>query len=648
MPYSEKDTRQDFNEAYRIGFQYWSPFWCEAKRDLEFSLGKQWSHQQVAYLRMQGRDPLVFNKMKRVINMISGYQRKHRLAMTVEPIENADEQTSNQLSACLMWIMQYLNGYNVMSDCFEQGALKTGINLLAIYLDYSEDPVNGDIRFRRLPYNSFLLDPNFTERDLSDCSWLTTRQYLNKDIVKILLPGQAGEIEKIRPRGLDMKYAYLPMRKDMYGKDLLSYDGFWVKKAEQATMIIDKQTGEMRVWKSDKKRLDLFLGDSYQIHGDRLATAPTWRSTAEFNILVNDEPLYHGPDPWGLDDFPYVPIIGYWDPEYDDAKWKLQGVSRCMRDPQTEGNKRRLKVLDMIDSQIASGWKAKEGAPVNPESLYRSGQGEVVWIKDDAQMTDVEKVTPPDIPAGMFQLMDVLDKDLMEIPGANSELFGMPEGENLEVAAILAKQREGAGLTILQPLIDNYRTSKKIAGQKLIKMIQKNWSPLKVQRIINQTPSPEFYKHSFGKYDCIPAEGLLSDTQRQLYFSQLLYLKSQGAPIPWTALFDAAPIQGKKRLQEMITQAEESQKVQMQVDLKDKQLVQQMMQAKMLSDMAAAEQKRSSARASEGKAVLDRVKATQEIAQLKDERFFKLYDFVERVSTPQERRQVRNQAMVRR
>lgn len=69
----------------------------------------------------------------------------------------------------------------------------------------------------------------------------------------------------------------------------------------------------------------------------------------------------------------------------------------------------------------------------------------------------------------------------------------------------------------------------------------------------------------------------------------------------------------------------------------------------MLSDMAAAEQKAgSSARASEGKAVLDRVKATQEIAQLKDERFL-LRTISWSGSRPRRSGgQVRNQAMVRR
>lgn len=645
---SEKDTRQDFNEAYRIAVQYWAPFWSQAKKDLEFYLGDQWSAADKNYLYQQRRQALVFNKMRRVIHMVTGYQRKHRLALTIEPIEGSDELTAHQLGATCMWTMQYLNGYNVMSDCFEQGTLKTGINLFAMYIDYSEDPVNGDIRFRRLPYNSFLLDPSFSERDLSDCGWLTTRQYLSRDIVKILVPGQAREIEKIRSGGRDNKYSYLPMRKDMFGKDLLAYDQFWIRKSEQATMLIDKRTGDTRIWKSDTRRLNLFLKDVYDQAGDIIATAKTWRPVMEFNILVNDQPVYSGPDPFGIDDYPYVPIMGFWDAEYEKAEWKLQGLARCMRDPQTEINRRRVKVLDMIDSQIMTGWKAKEGKVVNPESMYRSGQGEVVWMTDDSAMADAEKIQPSDIPQGMWQLMDVLDKDVLEIPGANSELMGMPENEDIQIAGILSKMRQGAGLTILQDIFDNYRLAKKIVGQKLIKLIQKNYSAAKIKRIINEDPAPEFYRPSFGKYDAVPSEGLLTDTQRELYYSQILQLKKEGAPIPWTAIFDAAPIQGKKRLQEMIAQAEESQQVQVQMDLADKKAVQGMMQAKMFSDVASGEARRSKAKADEAKAVLDQVKAAHEIAQMKDDRFFKMFDFVRTVSTPQERREVRNQAMVRR
>jgi len=657
MPYDEKDTKQDFNEAYRTAVQYWHPFWVQAKRDLEFSLGEQHTTAAKLYLQQQRREALVFNKTKRVVKMITGYERKHRYSLTVEPVENSDEIVAGQLTGCVMWNMQYLNGYNVMSDCFEQGALKTGINLLAIYLDYSEDPINGDIRFRRIPYNAFLLDPNFTGRDLSDCGWLTTRQYLARDIIKILLPGQANEIEKLNSKGRDLKYPYLPMRKDMYGKDLLSYDGFWVRTATERTMIIDKVTGDTHVWRGDKKRLDLFMRDSNAQAPDRFTTAKTWGWKVELNILVNDIPLYHGPDPFGLDDFPYVPIIGYWDPEYDKAELKLQGVVRSIRDPQTEANRRRLKLLDMIDSQIASGWKAKEGAAVNPEALYRAGQGEVVWVKKDGNLTDIEKIVPPDIPAGMFQLMETLDKDLMEIPGANSELFGMPENDDIQIAGILAKMRMGAGLTTLQDLFDNYQLSNKMVGNKLIKIIQKNWSPAKIMRIINEQPAPEFYRPSFGKYDAVPSEGLLSDTQKQLYFSHLLYLRAQGAPIPWTAIFDAAPIQGKQRLQQYIAAQEEGQKQQQMLEMRDKKLVQGMMQAKIFSDIRGGKAKEakigaelSRARAEEARAGYEKVKAVHEITQMQDDRFFKLYNFVDQISNPEaaQRRQVRRQAMVTR
>ncbi len=643
MPKNERDIKKEWEEAYKVAVQYWWQYWEEAKKDLEFYLGEQWRAADKLYLANQRREAYVFNKVRRVVHMITGYQRKHRLALTVEPIEGSDELTANQLTATLMWIMQYCNGMSVMSDCFANGAVKTGLNLLALYLDYSEDPVNGDIRFRRMPYNSFLLDPNTSERDLSDCGWITHRKYLSRDVIKCLLPGRAKDIDQLRKAGRDNKYTHLPVRQDLYGDHLLPFDEFWVRRAKKVKVLIDKNTGDMRRWSGPQNRLDFLLSQHPNI-----AVAESWRNTVEFNILVNGEIMYSGPDPWGLEDFPFVPVWGYWDPEYDRSWLKLQGVIRCMRDPQSELNKRRSKVIDIIDSQIMSGWKAKEGKVVNPESLYQTGQGQVVWMQDDAQLSDAEKIQPADIPPGLFQLMEVMDKDIMEIPGANSELFGMAENEDTEIAGVLAKMRQGAGLTVLQDLFDNYRLSKKLLGQKMITLIQKNFSPLKVKRIINEQPAPEFYRPSFGKYDAIPEEGVLTDTQRQMHYAQLLMLRKEGAPIPWTAIFDAAPIQGKRKLQEMIAQAEESQQQQLQIDLRDKKLVQEMMQAKIFSDLANAEGKRSKARADEGKAVLDRVKAAQEIAQMKDDRFFKMYDFVDRVSTPQERRQIRNQAMVRR
>lgn len=540
---NENDVKKDFEAACDEAASHWDGFAAEAKKDLAAFLGDQWDPADKAYLASQRRAALVFNKIHRVVKLIEGYQRKNRLSLRVEPVEGADGATASQLSAVLLWQLSYGNGYNTLSDAFA-GALVTGMNLVRLSLDYADDPVNGDIRVKRLPYNRFLLDPAFTERDLSDCNYVLTRHYADKSALSAMLPARCRKAAlAIRPKGADGKYPQGPRPRGMSNDGLFRVDEFFRRTASEVTVLLDPLTGQAARFDGDESE----LGGILEIM-PHLSVFSTLAKAVEHHILVEGELVHSGPEPSGLSDFPFVPVMCFWNPESEDPRRRLQGIVRNMRDPQAEINRRRSKMLDYMDSQIASGWIVKDGSVVNREALYGSGQGKVIWMNPQSQPGDAQRIDPPEIPAGLFQLADILDKDIMEIPGANSELLGMPEAGGQQVAGILSKLRQASGLTILQDIFDNYRLAKKITGQKMIRMIQENYGPEKIRRIMGSEPTAEFYTKDFGKYDALPVEGVLSDTQRQVHFAQLVEMKKMGAPIPWDALIEASPLENREKL----------------------------------------------------------------------------------------------------
>lgn len=624
----EKNYFKEFEEVYKNSVTYWDPWWKEAKTDLKFYLGDQWKYEDKQYLSENRRSALVFNKIRRVVHLITGYQRKNRLSLRIEPIEGSDEKTAEQLSAIVQWEMQQKDGYNILSDTFEKGPVKTGLNLIRLYMDYSDDPVNGDICFRRVPYNKCIIDPFFTERNFQDASFILFREYLTKEELKSIFPNYSKDIEKMTPKGLDSKYPYVSQTKDMFGGDKFRYDEFWRRTTREVKILVDPATGAQKISPFEGEQLKEFLQMFPEIK-----VLKKYIKTVELLIFVDDELFYQGPDPSGLDDFPLVPFLGFWDPEYDELKWKLQGIIRCMRDPQTEINKRRSKFLDMMDNQLASGWVAEEGAVLDPASLFRTGQGFPIILRQGKQYgVHLTKIQPVDIPAGFFNYNELMDRDIVEIPGANSELFGMPENENLQVAGILAKMRQSAGLTILQDLFDNFRLSQKLVGQRIIEMIQKNYTPDKVMRIINEQPSDSFYNRQFGKYDCTPTEGVLTDTQRQMYFAQLLQLKALGTPIPWSAIIDAVSIEKKEDLKKEIEKAERMQAEATKAQLVTQMLMQATLQSRAIMDIASAEQKRSQAQKNIAEAILERVKTLSELSKLENKDVLDLLNFAKLLS----------------
>ena len=82
---TDRDIKKDRDTAYHEASGHWGQFLAEAKKDLECHLGKQWDASDESYLKGQGREALVFNKVRRVNKLLTGYQRKNRLSLKIEP-----------------------------------------------------------------------------------------------------------------------------------------------------------------------------------------------------------------------------------------------------------------------------------------------------------------------------------------------------------------------------------------------------------------------------------------------------------------------------------------------------------------------------------------------------------------------------------
>src|SRR6185436_4299763 len=102
---SHQDIIKDFGESYERAYQLWNTFYAEAYKDLSYYLGNQWSLEELAYLNNQRRSSFTYNKIRRIVNMVQGYQRKNRLATTISPVEDADEDTANLFTDVMRHVM---------------------------------------------------------------------------------------------------------------------------------------------------------------------------------------------------------------------------------------------------------------------------------------------------------------------------------------------------------------------------------------------------------------------------------------------------------------------------------------------------------------------------------------------------------------
>lgn len=635
---------RELDDFWRANQSLWQQWWYEADLDVKMAIGQQDLWNSYYNINYKNQKLLQFNKILRILNMIGGHQRKNRMATVAIPSDNQAQngQMAEDLSGVLSWVKREDNTYEKISDCFD-GSNMCGLNLLQVWMDYREDP-EGMIRTSRIPYNAFVMDPYWMNTDLSDCDRIWTRHYLTTKQLLSIFPSLKSELPMLMRGGnayKDGKFQFMAQNYQQYQVDMYAYDEYWVRDYKKAKRLLDKRTGETAPWEGTKEQFMLM-----RHYNPNLDLLTYQKPTIKQHILVNNECVYEELSPDGIDRFPFIPFMCYFFPEVQNYAYRYMGVPRNIRDSQIELNKRRNRMLDIMDAQVQSGLMIKEDCLVNPEDAFIQGPGKILYFKQTSNLaTDVVPIPAPPVPPGWLELGQTLDSEIMSIAGATEELFG-EAASGKDMSGFLSQLRMGAGLVSWQGIFDNLNASQKALGDLLIEFIQKNFSKEKVTKILGREPDPQFASFWDTKYYCVVEEAELTSTQRQLQFLQALQLREYGIPVPTEYLLQKSSLQGKKELSEAIMQAEEQQvmlqQAQAQAELEEKQVLARSLEARAQSDFAGAEEKRTRSVANIGlakersaqaahdraKTAVENARALNELHDMEEDRLIKLANFV--------------------
>jgi len=640
----DQEIKSRMKEIYNDTATITQARWVQQSIDERFYAGDQtlWNefYSSIPVFR---RKQFNFNKIKSIVNMVSGYQRKNRKALNVIPVEDSDQETSDQKSKVLRWANSQININQVFSEAF-LGSLVTGMNLLSVWVDRRTDVFSGDIQVDNLSYNGYLIDPYFKKNDLSDCNYIWTRKFLSKKQIASLLPKREEEIMSMRnDMNKGQYFNFLPENYNMNQRDLLPYDEFWYLDYRDTTLLVDPQREESMEWTGPEENLKLFL-----IQHPEIKKRTIQKQTCKLAICVNNRVMYNGKNPYRIDRYPFAPVTAYYQPELPYYEWRIQGMVRGLRDAQFILNRRQQILLDVLESQVNSGMVVMEDSLVDDKDAFKTGQGQALFIKKDAPLglDSVRKIMPADVSPAFMQVIEQMDSNLMSISGVNEELLGSAEDDK---AGILSMLRQGAGLTGLHGLFDNLDESMKNIGRIELDMIQANFTPSKIARIIGQEPTDKFFDKSFQKFDCEVVEGSDTPTQKMTAFKQKLYLKEMGLPIPTEDLLSEATFQNKtetvKKIQAAEQQQQQMQQQQMQVQMQEIQARAELSHARANADQGLAVERASRVQENQALAVerranaikdleqasLDKIKAAKELATIDLSQLQQLLDIVERI-----------------
>lgn len=627
------DNVSRFNQFFYDAFRTWGTYYAAAYRDLRAYAGSTWTQPERYALTQQNRMVLELNKIKRVVNLYSGYERENRTSTVCAPQEDSDEETADLLSDTMIYVYEKGNAHHIASEAFEH-SLKTGLSIIGIYVDYSTDKVNGTIKFYWKPFNAVMLDPFFTKRSLEDCDQASMRDLLSRNQVKALLPGVDPKVIDNIPTGIrDNKYQYMGIYRQYnstyIAKNLLTYDQYWTRVQKSQKFLVDQNTGETQEWNGDSTE-EAYLKAALE-QTPHVSLINSYKQTVQLDIIVGGQLVYTGPDPTGLDTFPFVACIAFFEPLIDTQELKIQGLVRSIFDAQRQYNRRHSQIIDLMESVINTGYISKNGAVLDPAMLLQSGQSRNIIINNEFDVNaDIREIQPPQVPPGYLQYQDIIDKNIMEIPGGSEELLGLSSTGDSQVSGKLAEVRASNGLKGNRGLFDNLEQTLRQLGGLVLQAIQKNFTPGKIWRITKKEPTPEFFDGEFGTYDCVIKEAVLTQTQKSAYYYQLLQLKEMGMPIADEDILAAAPLQGKTKLMENMAKASQLQQkvidLEIQAEQRKAQLelsqiennlaLAQERRGRVIADLGLAKERESEVVQNNAKALLDNIRAYAEIEQM--------------------------------
>ncbi len=598
-----KNLRGMMDHYYTSSYPANAAYWQQGAIDKRFKVGDQtlWSMIYGDNQYFQSRR-FFFNLIRRHINMICGYQRKNRKSTVTIPVHDEDV-LSDDYNGVIKWSEDRDGFQEYFSQAFE-GACDTGLSLLHLYPDYTLDPISGDLFTDQVSYNNFLIDPYFRKQDLTDCSFVWRRRWVNKNAAKTLLPGHAKEIDKMRPSG--MKDGRFPLQAELINLDtnqLFTYDEFHYRTTREATLVLDPKTGESIEWELDETDPDDMM-ERTLAQQPWLVTKKVQIPTVKLVLSLGGKPLYHGPNLLNIDAYPFVPILCYHEPDIQSYAWRVQGIVRNLRDAQYLYNRRKVIELDILESQINSGWIYPIDVVTDPKAFRQSGQGFLVPLKAGHLPNEIQRIDPPGIPQSMMELSASLSEDITKISGVNEELLGAATDDK---SGILAMLRQGAGLVTLQTIFDKLDYSQRLYGKIRLQAIRKNFSKGKIKNILGHEPDQRFFTSHSLKYSVAVEEGNYSTTQKQMELQQLLHFREIGIPIADKSILRAAFITNKN---EVIADMEEQTKQQAQAQQAQSEMQMKVDNSKVMASMAKS--KLDMAKVEETYAKIDDIEASAE------------------------------------
>lgn len=572
----EDDLSREIKARWKAVEIHYGKWLHEAKDDLEFALGDQWTEKERQDLEKAARPCLTFNRIRPLINLIAGHQRENSSRIKVNPEGGEDRIFSEVMDKGIKYIDKGAHLNYKMGYWFDDG-LYVGKGWIEAIISYDKDPIRGSIMIKqRTPFQIFP-DPEFKEYDLNEgCRYCFKLVRLPKSELLELYPdkaalikgfvvdnddrvengsgliGQEGDADNY---GENANKATVVKSTDQEEETELEEDirftvkEYWKPKLVEKFFVINKESGEPDKFDT-KEEAEKFV--TTQGFGKVIPRKVPEMHVAAYvgGFVVQEEkspcePYYSG--------YTFFRFLADWAPSAETEVLRVQGITRPLKDPQREKNKAKSSYLHILSTQANTGWIGDDDALTDTgwKALEKRGAkpGLTIRKKRGRELREINTKGPH---FGHIQREEKADEEFKQISMVNPDLMGFQE-KTASGRAISLRIKQA--IMALVRLFSNYRYSKEILGNFLLAMMPMLFDSKKLMRVLgpdymkkalDAEKYPEGLKEGHidaflqlvkdSKYDVFVAEADQNATIRYETFMELAELLKAGAPVPMSLL----------------------------------------------------------------------------------------------------------------
>lgn len=498
------------------------------QEDFRFALGKQWDDKEVAELKEAGFKAFTDNRIAPNIFLLTGLERQNRTDFKAFPEGEEDGLKAEIASALFKHSIKVSDFQYKSSDQFKDG-VTCGESHLELYLDYTENLLNGKPCWKKIDGNGLFPEPGYREYDFSDARYVYKfKADLSLEDLVSLFPKMRKKIEAggggrlgVTDKGAEQHNqprdypkeggdGSEPGENDVRRYDLLErYYKKWVEKA----FVGDYKTGKIEEYESPDSADEFVANYRATVQQDQIAQAAQaqeFEAAAAMALMsgmqppqppVQLEPQDPGrfivikkkvPEIWcfahvpGMNEpladerawffpkwkaYPFIPYFARFSTAPltgDDRHLLVQGIVHGTKGAQEKHNKSEMLMLRHLNSSTNSGWLAHEDSWVDRNRVEENGSKPSVNLEWKGSIKP-ERIYPMQISEAHAQVAEQSAESIKAQLGINADLLAVQEGSSQSGRAIALRQKQG--LLMVQELFDNLSRTRQYAGRFLLSQL---------------------------------------------------------------------------------------------------------------------------------------------------------------------------------